>query len=231
MITNFDSNSSPAFKGRAFGTPASSRPDDSVPVEAGRTEDGAPFDAESIDACESRELTPNEEFISLLTAHHRRLLHYIMTLLPNRQDAEDLLQETTIVLFQKFSQFKPGTSFFAWAARIAYLKVQNLRRCAAPPAVLFDEQVLSALSEEAIEESHTYDLSESLRSALQECLGKLAAGDRALVLRRYEIGATGKSLAQEFNRPENSISKSLGRIRIALLNCVERKVPRTGGAA
>src|SRR5438067_3592271 len=70
----------------------------------------------------------DEERLAMLMSHQRRLFQYILSLLPNLQDAEDVLQETNLVVWRKFAQFQSGTSFFAWAARVAQLEVMKHRK-------------------------------------------------------------------------------------------------------
>jgi RNA polymerase sigma-70 factor (ECF subfamily) len=171
-------------------------------------------------------MTQDKDFVSLLAENQRRLLHYVLTLLPSIQDAEDVVQETSIVLFEKFSEYQPGTNFFAWAARIAFNKVRNLRRSSVFPAMVLDEDVLNALTND----SPMAD-SEELSEALRECLDKLTQQDRTLFSRRYASGISGRSLAGELQRAESSISQSLRRIRVALANCMERKLSRMNGGA
>ncbi|MCE9552470.1 MAG: hypothetical protein K8T91_03710 [Planctomycetes bacterium] len=40
----------------------------------------------------------SEAFITLILQHERRLWHFILALVPTDQDAEDVLQETAVVL-------------------------------------------------------------------------------------------------------------------------------------
>ena len=61
-----------------------------------------------------------KQLVALLTQHQRRIFAYIYTLVPNRTDAEDILQETSLIICEKFHDFKPGTDFVAWACQIAY---------------------------------------------------------------------------------------------------------------
>src|SRR4051794_41905793 len=68
---------------------------------------------------------PNEadsrkRLMALMTRHQRQIFSYIYVLVHNRSDAEDLLQETSLVICEKFNEFKEGTDFVAWACQIAY---------------------------------------------------------------------------------------------------------------
>ena len=60
-----------------------------------------------------------EEFAALLARVDRALFAFVFSMAPNRNDAEELLQETRVVLWEKFDDFAPGTNFLAWAYSIA----------------------------------------------------------------------------------------------------------------
>ena len=82
----------------------------------------------------SDEVRRGEEFMALYSGHQRRLYLYVMTLLPASVDAEDVLQETNLVLWRKFDQYLPGTNFFAWACQITRYEVLKYReRQRGPP--------------------------------------------------------------------------------------------------
>jgi RNA polymerase sigma-70 factor (ECF subfamily) len=159
------------------------------------------------------------EFMRLLVGNQRRLYQYVHALLPSEQDVEDALQETFIVLWKKFEQFQPGSSFFAWASRVAYLEVLALRKRRGGGVVILDDEVLELLAGEAIDAAPLVD---ARHRALADCMNKLPAADRELVERRYALGTRRNDLARELGRPANSVSKSLGRIRQALWDCIHR---------
>ena len=165
-----------------------------------------------------------EQFVTLFTTHQRRLFQYILSLLSNVQDAEDVLQETNLVLWRKFSSFEPGTNFLAWASRVAHYEVLKYRKRAQYRQTrLLDEELIEQLGGEALENAGYLD---AVRDALHHCLERLRPEDRDLVAQRYADGASGKGLAEASGRPANSISKSLGRIRRALFDCINRSLAR-----
>jgi RNA polymerase sigma-70 factor (ECF subfamily) len=51
----------------------------------------------------------------------------------------------------------------------------------------------------------------------------LSPRDHQLIQKRYEHGMSVATLAETIGRTTNSLSKSLGRIRRSLLECIERK--------
>lgn len=166
--------------------------------------------------CDSERM---REFASLLGRHQRQIYVYILSLMPRPIDAEDVLQEANVVLWSKFHEYRPGTAFATWACQIARLKVlQHLQHCHRRP-VLMDMDLLSQLATDAEQLS---DELEDDRHRLAKCLTQLAPEDRLLIIRRYAAGETGKSVADYFGRPANSVYQSLSRIRRRLFECVRR---------
>jgi RNA polymerase sigma-70 factor (ECF subfamily) len=60
--------------------------------------------------------------------------------------------------------------------------------------------------------------------ALRNCLKKLSYQDQQLLVMRYEVDATLKSISQRIEQSINTIYNRLYRIRIALMNCVTRTI-------
>ena len=165
------------------------------------------------------------EFVKLLTSHQRRLFLQILTFLPNPLDAEEALQETNVVLWSKAAEFIPDSSFSAWAQKVAYFKVLAFRKRGMRDRLTFTPELLEIFSREATSDDAADD---RRRLALVACLEKLSERDRGLIMRRYAAGVTVHSVADEVNRPASSIYRSLERIRLALLTCIQRAVAAEG---
>jgi RNA polymerase sigma-70 factor (ECF subfamily) len=157
------------------------------------------------------------EFLRLYTRHQHRILAYIYTLVPNRTDAEDLLQDTAVLLWEKFEQFELGTDFVAWACRVAFLKVSNHRKRFARANLLFSDDLLAAVAERTVELAPHLD---DRRQALQECLKRLEDRDRRMLTARYEPGGGAEQAAGASGRSLQATYKALYRIRKALFDCV-----------
>ena len=157
--------------------------------------------------------------MSLYSAHQRRLYLYTLSLLPVSVDAEDVFQEANLVLWRKFDRYEEGTNFFAWACRIIYLEVLKYREAHARAAKLFDPDVLDRLAKVAVEQVDLLD--ESYRRALIDCMAKLSLGDRELIRQRYAEAMAVQAMAAAMNRSPNAVSKSLGRIRRLLFDCIK----------
>jgi RNA polymerase sigma-70 factor, ECF subfamily len=67
-------------------------------------------------------------FSSLLRQHYRRLFAYVYAIVRSYPDAEDVLQQASLVLWEKFDDYQPETDFFNWACRVARLEAMRLLR-------------------------------------------------------------------------------------------------------
>lgn len=167
------------------------------------------------------------QLMRLITEHQRRIFGYIYTLVPDRQDAQDILQETSVVICEKFDQFRPGTDFAAWACQIAYWEVRRARQKFARSKVIFNQEVVDAIAETAAELLPEMG---ARHEALAKCLQKLHPRDRELLLTRYEPGSGVEEAAQRSGRSLVAAYKALARLRKLLLDCVTNQLSLEGAA-
>lgn len=165
--------------------------------------------------------------MQLFTRNQRRLYLFILSQVSTTQDAEEILQETNLIIWSKFHQFDLATNFFAWSAQIATYEVLKFRQRRHREKLRFTDEFVDAVSREVLERS---DELEQRRNALEQCLQKLRPDDRKLIHRRYQPGERGKFVAEDLGRPANSVYQSLGRIRRTLLECIQRRLAAEGTA-
>lgn len=160
-----------------------------------------------------------EDFLVLLTEHSREIYGTILRLVLNRSDADDIFQETNLVLWREFARFTPGTNFRAWSYRIAVNQVLAWRKRRQRDRLTFSSEFLSAVSGEMETDPHTL---EDRVKALAECLGKLPPHQRELVALRYGTSMEIETIAEKSRRSVQAVYKALQRIRHDLLACVRR---------
>lgn len=166
--------------------------------------------------------------VALMTRHQRQIFAYIYTLVPDRHDAEDLLQDTSVVICEKFDEFTPGTDFVAWACQIAWWRVRYSRQKFARCKVIFDDDVLELVAKTAVTMRAELD---DRHDALAVCLQKLDARDRELILTRYEPGSGVAEAAQRSGRSMDAAYKALNRLRKLLHDCVTHELAGNAGGA
>jgi RNA polymerase sigma-70 factor (ECF subfamily) len=158
-------------------------------------------------------------FVCLLLRHQNALLRYLLPLVGNLDDAQDVLQQTALALWQKFDQYDPGRPFLPFAKRFAYNEVLMHHRKKRRYKFLTRELI------ETLVEQQEEDLSAQRRLALQGCLEMLPETDRLLLDERYsESGKTIQQLASDTGQKANVLYKALARIRRQLLDCVSQKL-------
>jgi RNA polymerase sigma-70 factor, ECF subfamily len=161
-----------------------------------------------------------EEFARLFSRNARRIYGFIMTLVFNHHDAEEVFQNTNVVLWNKFADFQPGSNFFAWASRIAYYEVLSLMKQQRRSRT-FSDEALELLANEAVALS---DQSTERHEALEECLARLAPSDRELLQQRYYHQRPPKQIAAGQSKSVHAVYRALSRIHNVLLNCVQRSM-------
>ena len=110
------------------------------------------------------------EFEQLFTQCEAEIQAFVFTLLPHWSDAEEVVQRTRIVSWQKFDQFQSGSNFKAWAQQVARFEVSNFRRTQRSDRLCFSDNLVDSLTEVR---SSLSDELEGRRAALDKCLRKL----------------------------------------------------------
>lgn len=161
----------------------------------------------------------SEQFVSQLAACQSRVYAYITTLVHDPAAAQDILQETNLVLCRKAVEVTDDMDFVGWACRIAYYQVLAHRRDSGRDRHRFDDALLGQLAERSAARSAAF---EQRSLALRTCMAKLTESQRDLLHRRYNDNQSVKAVADSLDRPAGSIAQTLHRIRKTLLQCIRR---------
>jgi RNA polymerase sigma-70 factor (ECF subfamily) len=170
----------------------------------------------------------HDQFVERFVRFQDRIYAYVATQLPNRADAEEVFQQTSLILWRKWQQFDPSRDFVRWACGIAHREVCNfLRKHADKGRIYLSEDVLAEVAEVRLE---VQDVLEARRRALRTCLDQLEQEKRALLERCYAGKDTIKTIAAELGRQPNMLYMTLKRLRRALFDCVTRTLTAEGMA-
>ena len=162
-----------------------------------------------------------EQFVSLLTSNQRRLFAYIMSLVVNVNDADDIMQETVKTMWERFDRFEVGTDFLAWATTIAYYRVLTFRKRKSRGELVFNDEIFYTLHDQS--DAQLRDVDEYL-AYLRLCLKKLKSSDRGLIKLRYVNGLPVKQIALRLGQNLKSVYRSIARIQNLLRYCVKRQL-------
>ena len=164
------------------------------------------------------------EFFLRHDDHQKRLFGYILSLVRNLDDAEDLFQQTVVVLWEKFSTYDRQRDFFAWACGVARFTISNFFRVRKRSRLYFTDDLNALLAEATV--SLGNDSFQARKEALHGCIQKLRERDRELLLSCYSKTRAVAEAAQTSGRSIQSIHNSLCRIRNALFECTRRTLCR-----
>ena len=162
------------------------------------------------------------DFLRLFLQHEESLRAYARTLLPSWEAVDDVLQESSVVMWRKLDQIAEEDGFLPWAkviVRYEALKVQQKR---VRDRHVFSEDVLQLLAAE--EDGEPAEALQSEWKALNHCLGKLSEAERELVMAPYSGRGRITEMAEQSGRSVNSLYKRIGRLREKLGICVEHQL-------
>jgi len=161
-----------------------------------------------------------EPFLRLFAEHQAALNTFIRAMLPRREEADEVMQDVIVVLWQKFDS---AQDFKKWAFGVARLQVLKFLQNRKRDRHIFDDSLVNQLADRAVllERQHF-----SERDALEGCLQKLPQIQRELVLTAYTKGSSMDALAALRGQTPMSLYKLLHRIRQSLQECVHKTVAK-----
>ena len=166
-----------------------------------------------------RDDSRHDEFMQLFLEHQPKIHAYVRSLLYQRADADDVMQETASVLWRKFDQFEKGTRFDRWAFRTAYHQVRYFRQKKAREAtrLQFGGDLVETLSAEAEE---FLENTEETMAALERCVQKLPTREQEMIQWRFEPGGTNREFSKRIGKSEYVVSRTMNRVYESLMRCV-----------
>ena len=148
---------------------------------------------------------------------------FIASMLPRRNDADDVFQEASLKLLQNRTKYDSNRPFAPWAITIAMNEVRMFIRKNRQRGVMFSETMLVNMAEQQFRSDK--QLKDCL-DRLAECLEKLSAEKRQLLEACYSDTRSIKTIAVAMGMQPDALYKQLERIRRTLFDCMrEPSVP------
>lgn len=166
-----------------------------------------------------------QEFLAVLQSNKDRIFGYILASILEYSVAEDIMQDTIIRLWTKFSDYTPGTNFAKWGITFARFVILDYQRKRRTRIVRFDSQILEDLSEPFESDESSDDRIDALR----ECLRKLPEKYRHIIKMRYSDDMTIKDIAIKIGRPIHGMYKAMTKVQYSLQECIEGLLRRRDG--
>ena len=149
----------------------------------------------------------SDEFVLELTQAQQRLLSYIYRRVANREQAQEVLQQTNLVLCRKANEFEPDTNFNAWAVTVAHYQILCHRKEFALERLVFSDEVFAVVDDRG-EESLFH---EERKRILRFCYGKISQVNQELMKLRYQEGLSFQQVADELNKKISAVKVQVHR--------------------
>ncbi len=163
----------------------------------------------------------HQQFAQRLVRNQNKVFRYVVSMVVNRADAEEIFQQTCLTLWENWEQYDPALDFLPWACGFAYNHIRNHRRKMENRQVLLDRDVVEQLQQRALGRQPSLD---DRRAALLACLEELPEEQRTSIESYYERRQTVEQIAEQRSATPNAIYKMLRRIRTALFQCITRRL-------
>ena len=152
-----------------------------------------------------------------------RLYGFILKRLANRDQASEVLQRTNLVICQKASDYRPGTSFEAWTFTIARFQLMAWRKNQSRNRLVFSDTVYEQIDGKT-ERSEVDD--DERVDVLKDCVKQLNVDEIKLLKQRYREDLSLATIASTMNMSLDAIGMRLSRVRKKLGACVERRLQK-----
>ncbi len=162
------------------------------------------------------------EFLRLFTGARDDIMAYIYSLTLSHADAEDIFQEVSLLLWEKFGDYRPDGNFRAWARKMAWNKTQNWRR--RKGETVWDPDAIAALGAAFEDEERERGTLTDVKAALEHCLVRLSAVNRLILQQLYGESRSYKTLARFLKRSVRGLKVTAHRVRERVGDCVERRM-------
>jgi len=163
----------------------------------------------------------HERFTRLWTQAHPAIAGYVAALVPERSAADDVMQEIALALLRKFPEYDATRPFIAWAMGISRIAVLTRRRDHARAMTRFGMATADSLAEVWQEMLPVVD---DRRTALSECLRRVAGRSRELLTLRYEQDIEPQDIAKRLGMTAVAVRVALSRLRTSLHGCIEKRL-------
>jgi len=152
-------------------------------------------------------------FSYFLEKYSSSIYSLIVRIIPSKEDAEELTQDTFLKAFRKLDTFKGDCSFSTWLYRIAYNSAVSETRKRKIVFPLLDEKMLESLSDNEMDTVFEKEDDEELLQKMEKAIDLLNVEEKTLITLFYYEGQPVAEIARVFEQTMDNIKVKLFRVR------------------
>lgn len=170
---------------------------------------------------ENQEIERTMQLALLWTDAQPAVFGYILSLVKDFTDAEDVLQKVALAVVDQFDTYNPEFSFQGWAFGIAKNQTRTFQRGLYKDKHVFSDEMVQLLAETYEEiEDELGDLSEKLI----HCINKVEGRAHKILELRYQDEHKTGVIAKLLGLSPGNVSVILNRTHQFLKNCMLKEV-------
>lgn len=164
-------------------------------------------------------------FAEVYITNQEQLKGYVYSLVANWNDAEEVFQRTSLVLWRKWEQFDEDRDFLPWAFGFARIEAKRFHSERGRQLKMLSDSAMDALDVVMVESGDALD--ERL-AALEHCVKKLPAQQRSMLWSSYDKSYSIEKVGERFGLSANAVYKRLRKIRELLHRCIDSRLAAWG---
>ncbi len=145
-------------------------------------------------------------------------------MLPDRTASEEVLQNTAVVLWEKYRDVVDPLEFRKIAFTVMRFQVLSYQRDRLRDRLCFDEGIVSLIVDPGTLSENSFSQEQEL---LEKCLLTLTQDERDLLFAAYQPGVKITQLASQQGKTPMSLYKKIQKIRTRLIDCIRLEQDRT----
>ena len=163
-----------------------------------------------------------DAFERLVTLTEKQIYNTSLSILKNREDAEDVVQETYLRLWRGASSYRGGSPIAFLYTTARNLSIDKLRECNRHPTQSEDENALASVPDTS-PTPEEYVIRKLEAETVRISLSELPDEYREIITLRDIDGLTYDEIAQILSIPEGTVKSRLSRARDRLREILLKK--------
>ncbi len=162
-------------------------------------------------------------FAYFINSYSNSIYSLIVRIIPSKEDAEELVQDTFLKAFRKLDTFRGDCSFSTWLFRIGYNTAVSATRKRKTIFPVVDESQLEQVVDEDVDTIFDNENDEDLLQRLEVAIEKLNTEDKALITLFYFENKPVAEVSEVLQLTTENVKVKLHRIRKKLYVLINMK--------
>ena len=167
-----------------------------------------------------------QAYQAILERYQRGIYNLIYQMVKNREETEDLVQETFIKAFRALESYNDQYAFTTWLYKIAYnncidsIRKRKLKTSPLDKPIRTKEgEVQQQIRDDSTSPEHHYLYTEK-KKILDECIQKLPESYRDVIVLRHQEDRSYEEIAEIIDVPLGTVKARIFRAREMLKRCL-----------